>query len=122
MDLVVPMFRQTHANVYDIIIYYTICMRCIHFIWHKVCVIVCVFVCFWSPHSKVVFGLTMGTCGLQMIRKSELLKKEQRLAESRIFFFLGMVTWSCRNKYDVVLWFFIYICWIDWEYIRLLDI
>ena len=75
--------------------------------------------CFWKPHSKVVFGLTMGTCGMQMIRMSELKKKEQKLGESRAFFILGMVTWSCKTCLmlsHVVSWFFIYNCWIDWAH------
>ena len=80
-------------------------------------------VCFWKPHSKVVFGLTMGTCGMQMIRMSELKKKEKKLSESRAFFILGMVTWSCRKNlmlFHDVSWFFIYTCWIDWEYLSFL--
>ena len=64
----------------------------------------------------MVVGLTTGTCGFQMIRKSELLKKDKKLGESRIFFIFGIVTWSCRKKYEVVSCFFIYICWIDWEH------
>ncbi|CAL1170553.1 unnamed protein product [Cladocopium goreaui] len=40
--------------------------------------------------ALVVFGLTMGTCGMQMIRMSELKKKEQKLGESRKLFILGM--------------------------------
>ena len=69
----------------------------------------CDYVCvFWKPHSKVVFGLTMGTCGMQMIRMSELKKKEQKLRESRAFFILGMVTWSFRKNlmlFHDVSWF-----------------
>ncbi|CAL1170568.1 unnamed protein product [Cladocopium goreaui] len=44
----------------------------------------------WANDPQVVFGLTMGTCGMQMIRMSELKKKEQKLGESRKLFILGM--------------------------------
>jgi hypothetical protein len=54
---------------------------------------------------------------------SELKKQEQKLRESRAFFILGMVTWSCRKNlmlFHDVSWFFIYNCWIDWEYLLFL--
>ena len=40
---------------------------------------------------------------MQMIRMSELKKKEDRLRESRKFFLMGMATWSCKNLMWVVL-------------------
>ena len=49
-------------------------------------------------HWKVIFGLTLGTGGMQLIRMSELKKKGEKFVESRTFFVLGMVTWSWKTR------------------------
>ncbi|CAL1140507.1 unnamed protein product [Cladocopium goreaui] len=41
--------------------------------------------------ALVIFGLTLGTGGMQLIRMSELKKKGEKFVESRTFFVLGMV-------------------------------
>ena len=45
----------------------------------------------WIGVALVVFGLCIGTGGMQLIRVSELKMKDDRVVESRVLFVVGLI-------------------------------